>query len=138
MKKLEVLGTGCAKCDKLAELSGGKLTVKQFPGGALNKTPPKQYSIMLDGVTDIAYLRSSNKQRLALGVFSTKAAALKRLQLLKGKGFDSEIIEFVKSVNMHLADIAYQQSSASNISKRVPSKYQSACSVSTELSLLQK
>ena len=39
--------------EKLAELSGGKLTVKQFPGGALNKVPPKQYSILLNGVADI-------------------------------------------------------------------------------------
>lgn len=41
--------------DKLAELSGGKLTVKQFPGGALNKVPPKQYSILLNGVADIVF-----------------------------------------------------------------------------------
>jgi len=42
--------------DKLNELSGGELTVKQFAGGALNKVPPKQYSILLDGVTDIAFM----------------------------------------------------------------------------------
>ncbi len=41
--------------ERLAELSGGKLTVKQFPGGALNKVPPKQYSILLDGVADIIF-----------------------------------------------------------------------------------
>ena len=41
--------------EKLAELSGGKLTVKQFPGGALNKVPPKQYSILLNGVADIVF-----------------------------------------------------------------------------------
>ncbi len=41
--------------DKLAELSGGKLTVKQFPGGALNKVPPKQYSILLSGVADVVF-----------------------------------------------------------------------------------
>lgn len=41
--------------DKLAELSGGTITVKQFPGGALNKVPPKQYSILLSGVADIAF-----------------------------------------------------------------------------------
>lgn len=41
--------------EKLAELSGGELTVKQFPGGALNKVPPKQYSILLDGVADIVF-----------------------------------------------------------------------------------
>ncbi len=40
---------------KLAELSGGKLTVKQFAGGALNSAPPKQYSILLKGVADIAF-----------------------------------------------------------------------------------
>ena len=40
---------------KLAEVSGGKLTVKQFPGGALNSSPPKQYSILLKGVADIAF-----------------------------------------------------------------------------------
>jgi TRAP-type C4-dicarboxylate transport system substrate-binding protein len=41
--------------DKLKELSGGALTVKQFAGGALNKVPPKQYSILVDGVSDIAF-----------------------------------------------------------------------------------
>jgi TRAP-type C4-dicarboxylate transport system substrate-binding protein len=41
--------------DKLAELSGGKMTVKQFPGGALNSVPPKQYAILLDGVADIVF-----------------------------------------------------------------------------------
>ncbi len=41
--------------EKLAEVSSGKLTVKQFPGGALNNVPPKQYSILLDGVADIVF-----------------------------------------------------------------------------------
>ena len=41
--------------EKLAETSGGDLTVKQFPGGALNKVPPKQYSILLDGVADVVF-----------------------------------------------------------------------------------
>lgn len=41
--------------EKLAELSGGQLTVKQFPGGALNSAPPKQYAILRDGVADIAF-----------------------------------------------------------------------------------
>ncbi len=41
--------------EKLAEVSGGQLTVKQFPGGALNSVPPKQYSILLDGVADIVF-----------------------------------------------------------------------------------
>lgn len=40
---------------KLAEVSGGKMTVKQYPGGALNSAPPKQYSILLKGVADIAF-----------------------------------------------------------------------------------
>ena len=42
--------------DKLAALSGGKLIVKQYPGGALNSVPPKQYSIMLNGVADIVFM----------------------------------------------------------------------------------
>ncbi len=41
--------------DKLAEVSGGQMTVQQFPGGALNSVPPKQYSILLDGVADIVF-----------------------------------------------------------------------------------
>lgn len=41
--------------EKLAEVSGGELTVQQFPGGALNSVPPKQYSILLDGVADIVF-----------------------------------------------------------------------------------
>lgn len=41
--------------EKLAEVSGGQLTVSMFPGGALNSVPPKQYSILLDGVADVAF-----------------------------------------------------------------------------------
>jgi len=41
--------------EKLAEISGGEMTVTQFPGGALNSAPPKQYSILLDGVADVAF-----------------------------------------------------------------------------------
>lgn len=41
--------------EKLKEVSGGALTVQQFPGGALNSVPPKQYSILLDGVADIVF-----------------------------------------------------------------------------------
>ncbi|MGI9390667.1 MAG: TRAP transporter substrate-binding protein [Boseongicola sp.] len=41
--------------EKLAEVSGGALTVQQFPGGALNSVPPKQYAILLDGVADIVF-----------------------------------------------------------------------------------
>lgn len=41
--------------DQLAEATGGSLTVQQFPGGALNSVPPKQYSILLDGVADIVF-----------------------------------------------------------------------------------
>ncbi|MCY3880367.1 MAG: TRAP transporter substrate-binding protein [Rhodobacteraceae bacterium] len=41
--------------EKLADVSGGALTVQQYPGGALNSVPPKQYSILLDGVADIVF-----------------------------------------------------------------------------------
>ncbi len=39
---------------KLSELSGGRLTVKQYPAGALNSSAPAQYSMLLSGVADIA------------------------------------------------------------------------------------
>ncbi|MDE2690379.1 MAG: TRAP transporter substrate-binding protein [Acidobacteriota bacterium] len=39
---------------ELEELSGNKLTVRQFPAGALNSSAPAQYSILLGGVADIA------------------------------------------------------------------------------------
>ena len=39
----------------IEEISSGEITVTQFPGGALNSSPPKQYSIMLDGVADIVF-----------------------------------------------------------------------------------
>ena len=41
--------------EKLATASGGTMTVKQFPGGALNSVPPKQYAILLEGVADIVF-----------------------------------------------------------------------------------
>ena len=40
---------------QIEENSGGEMTITQFPGGALNSSPPKQYAIMLDGVADIVY-----------------------------------------------------------------------------------
>lgn len=39
---------------ELAQLSNGKLTVRQFPAGALNSSAPAQYSILLGGVADVA------------------------------------------------------------------------------------
>lgn len=41
--------------EALEEASAGELTIQQFPGGALNSVPPKQYSILLDGVADIVF-----------------------------------------------------------------------------------
>ncbi|MGI9449099.1 MAG: TRAP transporter substrate-binding protein [Geminicoccaceae bacterium] len=41
--------------EQLAKATDGSLTVKQFPGGALNSVPPKQYSVLLDGVADIVF-----------------------------------------------------------------------------------
>ena len=40
--------------ERLEKLSDGRMTVKQYPGGALNSSPPAQYSILLGGVADIA------------------------------------------------------------------------------------
>ena len=41
---------------QLETLSGGKLTVRQYPAGALNSSAPAQYSILLSGVSDIALI----------------------------------------------------------------------------------
>ncbi len=41
--------------DQVEELSDGEITVTQFPGGALNSSPRKQYAIMLEGVADIVF-----------------------------------------------------------------------------------
>ena len=41
--------------ERLEEHSRGRLTVKEFPGGALNSSPRRQYSILVDGVADIAF-----------------------------------------------------------------------------------
>ena len=42
--------------ENLGEISGGALEVVQYPGGALNSKPPKQYSILLDSVADISFI----------------------------------------------------------------------------------
>lgn len=44
--------------------SGGALTVRQFPGGALNQSPPKQFGLLLDGVADMAFLLPSFTNQL--------------------------------------------------------------------------
>lgn len=44
--------------------SGGSLTVRQFPGGALNQSPPKQYALLLDGVADMAFMLPSFTNKL--------------------------------------------------------------------------
>ena len=41
--------------EKLSELSGGDLTVKQFPAGELGKGPQQQYKRAVDGVADIVF-----------------------------------------------------------------------------------
>lgn len=50
--------------EMLEEVSGGALTVRQFPGGALNQSPPKQYSLLLDGVADMVFLLPSFTNKL--------------------------------------------------------------------------
>lgn len=50
--------------EMLEEASGGALTVRQFPGGALNQSPPKQYSLLLDGVADMVFLLPSFTNKL--------------------------------------------------------------------------
>ena len=41
--------------EELASVSGGRLTVRQFPGGTLNSAPAQQYSRLLEGVADISF-----------------------------------------------------------------------------------
>ena len=50
--------------EMLEEVSNGELTVRQFPGGALNQSPPKQYSLLLDGVADLAFMLPSFNNKL--------------------------------------------------------------------------
>ena len=40
--------------ERLAELSDGRLTVRQYPSGILNSAPAAQYTMLLNGVADIA------------------------------------------------------------------------------------
>ena len=40
---------------ELASVSGGRLTVRQFPGATLNSAPAQQYSRLLEGVADISF-----------------------------------------------------------------------------------
>ncbi len=44
-----------AFAEKLAEVSNGEMSVNMFPGGSLNSVPPRQYSILLNGVADIVF-----------------------------------------------------------------------------------
>ncbi|MEM7443828.1 MAG: TRAP transporter substrate-binding protein [Pseudomonadota bacterium] len=41
--------------ERLEEVSGGELTVEQFPGGALNSAPPRQYATVVEGVADVVF-----------------------------------------------------------------------------------
>ncbi len=41
--------------EELASVSGGRLTVRQFPGATLNSAPAQQYSRLLEGVADISF-----------------------------------------------------------------------------------
>lgn len=44
--------------------SDGTLTVRHFPGGALNQSPPKQFGLLLDGVADMVFLLPSFTNQL--------------------------------------------------------------------------
>jgi TRAP-type C4-dicarboxylate transport system substrate-binding protein len=50
--------------EMMDERSGGTLTVRQFPGGALNGSPSKQYSILQDGVADMVFMDASSTSHL--------------------------------------------------------------------------
>jgi len=41
--------------EKIAEATGGKTTIRVYPGGELGKGPVKQYDRVIDGVADIVY-----------------------------------------------------------------------------------
>ncbi len=41
--------------EKIAEATGGKTTIRVYPGGELGKGPVKQYDRAIDGVADIVY-----------------------------------------------------------------------------------
>jgi len=44
--------------------TGGSLKVQHFPGGALNASPPAQYSVLLDGVADVVFMLPNFSNRL--------------------------------------------------------------------------
>lgn len=50
--------------DMMAAESDGRVTVQQFPGGALNQSPPAQYSLLIDGVADMAFMLPSFTNQL--------------------------------------------------------------------------
>ena len=49
---------------KLEALSGGALTVMQFPGGAINSKPQKQYAILLKNAVDMVFIVPSQTDKL--------------------------------------------------------------------------
>lgn len=49
--------------EQIEAATNGSVTVQHFPGGALNASPPRQYSILLDGVADIVFMDPSATSR---------------------------------------------------------------------------
>ena len=81
------------------------------------------------GFTDIALLLRSKNKQLALGVYSSKVAAIRRIQSFKKKGFEVALRERrgKGKATTYTADITYSSSSEEKISKHIPDMLQRAC-----------
>ena len=81
------------------------------------------------GFTDIALLLKSKSKQLALGVYSSKVAAIRRIQSFKKKGFEVTLTERRSKgkAKIYTADITYSSSSEEKISKHIPDMLQRAC-----------
>ena len=85
------------------------------------------------GFADIALLLKSKNKQLALGVYSSKVAAVRRIQSFKKKGFEVALTERrgKGKAKTYTADITYLSTSEEKISKHIPDMLQRACDDST-------
>ncbi len=88
------------------------------------------------GVSDIAMTNKDGKYRIALGLYSRKISAIRRVNALQKKGYKTQITPKQKKLKTYWADIVYTPASDEIITKITPEKYKKPCNESIKLSLL--
>lgn len=83
--------------------------------------------MQIEGITDSAFLSIKKNRQLALGVYQSKASAVKRMKSIIARGFEAKVSKRQKEKVMHFAEIKYPSKAASSVAKHIEKERRMAC-----------